>query len=55
MLLNTLGKVMFFPGSILTLAGDAIFDPVSGFIYNLTGATLGALLAFIIARYLAAD
>lgn len=46
--------VLFLPGSILTLVGGALFGPVWGTLYNLTGATLGAALAFVIARYLAA-
>jgi uncharacterized membrane protein YdjX (TVP38/TMEM64 family) len=45
---------LFLPGSILTLVGGALFGPVWGTFYNLTGATLGAVLAFLIARYLAA-
>lgn len=55
MLIYALGTVLFFPGSLLTLAGGAIYGPVWGTFYNLTGATLGATLAFLIARYLAAD
>jgi len=55
MLIYAVGTVLFFPGSVLTLAGGAIFGPVWGTLYNLTGATLGATLAFIVARYLAAD
>jgi uncharacterized membrane protein YdjX (TVP38/TMEM64 family)/rhodanese-related sulfurtransferase len=47
--------VLFLPGSVLTLAGGALFGPVLGTLYNLTGATLGATLAFLIARYLASD
>ncbi|MGB8145427.1 MAG: VTT domain-containing protein, partial [Chromatiaceae bacterium] len=50
-----LATVLFLPGSLLTLAGGALFGPVWGTVYNLTGATLGAALAFLIARYLAAD
>jgi uncharacterized membrane protein YdjX (TVP38/TMEM64 family)/rhodanese-related sulfurtransferase/sulfur relay (sulfurtransferase) complex TusBCD TusD component (DsrE family) len=50
-----LGTVLFLPGSVLTLAGGALFGPVWGTLYNLTGATLGATLAFLIARYLASD
>lgn len=53
MLLYALGAVLFLPGSVLTLAGGALFGPVLGTLYNLTGATLGATLAFLIARYLA--
>jgi rhodanese-related sulfurtransferase len=37
------------------LAGGALFGPVWGTFYSLTGATLGASLAFLVARYLAAD
>ncbi len=55
MLIYAVGTVLFFPGSVLTLAGGAIFGPVWGTLYNLTGATFGATLAFIVARYLAAD
>ena len=49
-----IATVLFLPGSLLTLVGGALFGPVWGTFYNLTGATLGALLAFLIARYLAA-
>ena len=49
------GTVLFLPGSLLTLAGGALFGPWLGTLYNLTGATLGAALAFLISRYLAAD
>jgi uncharacterized membrane protein YdjX (TVP38/TMEM64 family) len=55
MLIYAVGTVVFLPGSVLTLAGGAIFGPLWGTLYNLTGATLGATLAFLIARYLAAD
>ncbi len=50
-----LATVLFLPGSVLTLAGGVIFGPVWGTLYNLIGATLGASLAFMIARYFAAD
>jgi len=50
-----LATILFLPGSILTLAGGALFGPVWGTFYNLTGATLGATLAFLAARYLASD
>ena len=55
MAVYALATVLFLPGSLLTLAGGALFGPVWGTLYNLTGATLGAALAFLIARYLAAD
>lgn len=47
--------VLVVPGSILTLAGGALFGPVAGTLYSLTGATIGATAAFALARYLAAD
>lgn len=50
-----IGTVLFVPGSVLTLAGGAMFGPIWGTLCNLTGATLGAALAFVIARYLASD
>src|SRR3989338_5450626 len=55
MLVYVIGTVLFLPGSVLTLAGGALFGPIAGTFYNLTGATLGATVAFIIARYLASD
>ncbi len=55
MLVYAIAAVLFVPGSVLTLAGGALFGPVLGTFYNLTGATLGALLAFLVARYLASD
>jgi uncharacterized membrane protein YdjX (TVP38/TMEM64 family) len=45
--------VAFAPGSVLTLAAGALFGLVSGTIYTLAGATLGASLAFLVARYVA--
>lgn len=55
MAIYALATVLFLPGSILTLAGGALFGPVAGTLYNLTGATMGATLAFLVARYLASD
>lgn len=55
MLLYAIATVFFLPGSVLTLAGGALFGPVWGTLYNLTGATLGAFISFLAARYLASD
>src|SRR3989338_9875966 len=55
MLAYVIGTVLFLPGSVLTLAGGALFGPVAGTFYTLTGATLGATLAFLVARYIASD
>ena len=54
-LIYALATVLFLPGSVITLAGGALFGPVLGTLYNLTGATLGAALAFLISRYIASD
>lgn len=54
-LVYALSAVLFLPGTILTLAGGALFGPLLGTLYNLAGATLGAMLAFLVARYIAAD
>ncbi|MDO8431213.1 MAG: VTT domain-containing protein [Candidatus Binatus sp.] len=54
-LLYALATVLFVPGSLLTVAGGALFGPVAGTLWNLIGATLGATLAFMIARYVASD
>ena len=50
-----LATVLFLPGSVITLAGGALFGPLWGTLWNLSGATLGAAMAFLIARYLGAD
>ncbi len=55
LLLYTLATVLFVPGSLLTVAGGALFGPIWGTLWNLTGATLGATLAFLVARYVASD
>jgi len=49
------GVVLFLPGSVLTIAGGLIFGPVMGTVYNLSAAVIGASIAFLISRYLAAD
>lgn len=50
-----LTPALFLSGSVLTLAGGALFGPVTGAFLSLTGATVGATVAFLIARYLTAD
>lgn len=51
----TLATIAFVPGTVFGLAGGALFGPVWGTVFNLLGATVGATLAFLVARYLAAD
>lgn len=55
MLIYAIGTVFFLPGSVLTLLGGALFGPFWGTLYNLTAATVGAMLSFLVARYLASD
>lgn len=55
MLLFAVSAVLFVPGTVMTLAGGALFGPWLGTFYNISGATLGALISFLIARYLARD
>src|SRR5690349_19095548 len=53
--LFALATVAFVPGVVFSLAGGALFGPFWGTLWNLSGATLGAILAFLIARYIAGD
>ncbi len=42
--------VLFLPGSPLSLLGGALFGPVYGTFYVVVGATLGAVVAFLLSR-----
>jgi uncharacterized membrane protein YdjX (TVP38/TMEM64 family) len=48
-----LATVAFAPGSVLTLAAGPLFGVPAGVLYALSGATLGASCAFLLARYVA--
>ncbi len=48
-----LGVVAFVPGSLLTLAGGALFGVVAGTAYVFIAASLGACAAFALARTVA--
>ena len=54
-LIYALGTLFAFPGSILTLIAGFVFDSLVGFVLVLIGASIGALLAFLISRYLFHD
>ncbi|MDO8874749.1 MAG: TVP38/TMEM64 family protein [Pseudolabrys sp.] len=54
-LLYAIATVAMIPGGIFDLAGGVLFGLVWGSLINLAGGTLGAALAFLVARYLAAD
>jgi uncharacterized membrane protein YdjX (TVP38/TMEM64 family) len=43
--------VFFLPGLLFTLAAGALFGPYLGTLYSLIGATAGATIAFLVARY----
>lgn len=47
--------IAFLPGSILTLGAGVVFGVVWGSLYVFIGATIGAVLAFLVGRYLARD
>lgn len=54
-LLYMVATVAFVPGSAITLGAGAIFGLVAGSVYVFVGATLGAIAAFLVGRYLARD
>lgn len=54
-LIYGVGCVMALPGSLLTLAGGAVFGVAWGTFYNVLASNLGASLAFFTARYLGQD
>jgi uncharacterized membrane protein YdjX (TVP38/TMEM64 family) len=49
--LYVIGGLAFVPGSVLTLLGGVIFGQWRGLIYSSIGSTVGACVAFLIARY----
>lgn len=50
-----LATLMFLPTMVITLAGGALFGPLLGTLYNVLGATTGAMLAFLISRHWIGD
>lgn len=50
-LIYTIAPVLFLPGLPLTIAAGVLFGPFWGVVYSITGATLGACLAFLVSRY----
>lgn len=55
MLAAATATVLMVPGSFFVFVGGVLFGPLWGTCYSLLGATLGAGLAFLIARYIASD
>ena len=54
-LIYIVATVVFVPGTLLTLVAGAVFGLVVGFITVSIASTIGASLAFLIARYFARD
>ena len=54
-LIYSLAPVLFLPGLPITIVGGIVFGPLWGVVYTITGATIGASLAFLVARYGARD
>jgi uncharacterized membrane protein YdjX (TVP38/TMEM64 family) len=52
MLIYSVAPSLMLPGLPITVAGGILFGPVWGSVYVIFGATVGASIAFIIARYL---
>lgn len=51
----TVAPALMLPGLPISMAGATVFGPVWGVVYTIVGATMGACLAFLIARYGARD
>ncbi len=54
-LVYSVGICLLIPGTVLTGIGAAVFGTAWGFVYNWTGAMIGASAAFLIARTLGRD
>ena len=50
-----LGPIFFVPATPILVVGGILFGPFWGEVYVILGATLGAMGAFLVARYLARD
>jgi uncharacterized membrane protein YdjX (TVP38/TMEM64 family) len=50
-----IGVCLFLPATLFTGIGALLFGTMFGFLYNVTGAMLGASAAFFIGRYLGRD
>lgn len=51
--LYAIAAIAFIPGSLLTLGAGFVYGVVQGSFYVFMGASLGAVLAFLVGRYLA--
>lgn len=55
MLIYAIAPSLFLPGLPITIVGGILFGPFWGVVYAITGATIGACVAFLVSRYLARD
>jgi len=55
MLIYAVAPVLFLPGLPITIVGGILFGPFWGVVYTITSSTIGASLAFLVARYVARD
>lgn len=51
-LLYTIRPLIFFPASVLSITGGLAFGALMGTVYTVIGATLGAVVAFLVAKKL---
>jgi uncharacterized membrane protein YdjX (TVP38/TMEM64 family) len=54
-LLYSISTIAVIPGGIFDVVGGAVFGPYLGTLLDLVGGSLGAALAFLVARYVARD
>jgi uncharacterized membrane protein YdjX (TVP38/TMEM64 family) len=54
-IIYNLATILFIPGSVLTLKGGCLFGLFWGSVYVLIAAVIGAIVAFMIGRYLCRD
>ena len=54
-LIYSIATVAMIPGGIFDMAGGVLFGPILGSAINLAGGSLGAALAFLVARYIGGD
>lgn len=50
-----IATLLFIPGSLLTMKGGCLYGVIWGTVYVLIAATLGAICAFLLGRYLCRD
>lgn len=54
-LIYSIAPSLMMPGTAITVVGGVLFGPLWGSVYVLIGATIGAGVAFIIARHMGRD